>query len=79
MADDRKPAIGLNWHIVVYMYLAGFIVCLVLALVHYLDAVAPLRGAWLIFAPFGPSLLYALRREWLHKHARTAGVKPKDE
>lgn len=44
------------------------------------QAFEPLRGTWLIFAPFFPSLLYALRCDWQQRRARSGGgTKEKDE
>jgi len=68
-----------NWRVVVYMHAAGLAICLVFAAITFLEVSEQLDGAWLIFAPFGPSLLYALHKDWLQRASIKASAKQKDE
>lgn len=68
-----------NWRVVVYMYVVGLALCAIFGAIHYLEAFEPLNGAWLIFTPFCPSLLFALRRDWLQRQSSAGTEKQKDE
>lgn len=83
MAAERQrhapTATEFSWRVVVYMYTAGFALCAIFGAIHYLEAFEPLKGAWLIFIPFLPSLLFALRRDWLQRQTFAGAVKQKGE
>ena len=66
------PINDLSWKVVAQMYACGTLASAILGIVHYFDAAEPLRGAWVIFAPFCPSLLYAL---WRHRQQRAVKCK----
>jgi hypothetical protein len=60
-ADDASPPLA--WGVVCLMYLGGFALCVLFAVLQAAElAPEALDGAWIIFVPFGPCLGYALYR-----------------
>jgi len=59
VSSPPPDARAVSWAVVSIMYAVGCLLCVVMGALH-LAEVEALRGLWLIFAPFGPCLVYAL-------------------
>ena len=65
----------ISWKVVMMMYAVGVVICAVMGAIQVSGVADNLDGSWLIFAPFGPCLMYATFR-----HFKQAGEeKPKTD
>ena len=59
--ESTAAAPEVNWRVVSFMYASGLALCALMASLQY-AGVSSAEGLWIIFSPFAPCLLYALRR-----------------
>jgi len=73
-ATTPGAAEDVSWLVVSLMYGAGLLVCAMMAGLQC-AGVSSVEGTWIIFSPFGPTLLYALYRFRQQKTLAASGKK----
>ena len=54
----------ISWKVIVMMYAVGVVICAIMGGIQFYGVATNLDGSWLIFAPFGPCLVYATSRHF---------------